>query len=218
MLRTGGKIRKSASWLHSPEEDYAAKAHESCQLYTKALEGFAHGRLGICCDENTGMHSLERQASTKPAPPGRRARRARASLRHGTRGLINALGVATGQRAWTIGTTRKATADVAHLTQASHRLPQMQRDAWVMDHWHTHGSLEGCRLVARWCKLPFEPASLKKGPQRRAFLRDPSHRHVLPCTPKHGAWLNQAAVFFGVLHRRFLARGRFRSPKDCARR
>jgi len=73
-------------------------------------------------------------------------------------------------------------------------------------------------LVARWCQVPFEPHKLKKGPQRRAFLSDPSHRHVLHFTPKHGSWLNQAELFFGVLHRRFLARGSFPSAKDFERR
>jgi hypothetical protein len=83
---------------------------------------------------------------------------------------------------------------------------------------NTHWSLDVCRLVARWCKVPFEPCKLKKGPQRRAFLSDPSHPHVFHFTPKHGSWLNQAELFFGVLQRRFVARGSFPSVKDFTRR
>jgi DDE superfamily endonuclease len=94
----------------------------------------------------------------------------------------------------------------------------MQCYDWVMDNLHTHWSLDVCRLVARWCHGPFEPHKLKKGVQRRAFLRAPSHCHVFHFTPKHGSWLHQAALFFGVLHRRFLARGSFPSIKDFARR
>jgi transposase len=88
----------------------------------------------------------------------------------------------------------------------------------IIDNLNTHWSLDVCRLVAQWCKVPFEPDKLKKGGQRRAFLSDPSHHHVLHFTPKHGSWLNQAELFFGTLQRRFLARGSLRSIKDFERR
>ena len=211
------KPHKSAYWLNSHDEDFEAKAHHICNLYAKALESSQQGRLVICCDEKTGRQVLERKAPPKPAQPGRRERREHEDIRHGTRVLINALAVATGQLAWTIGATRKATDFVAHLNEAYHRFPGMQRYDWVMDNLNTHWSLDVCRLVARWCKVPFEPQRLNTGPQRRAFLNDPSHRHVFHFTPKHGSWLNQAELFFSVLHRRFLARGSFSSAKDFVR-
>jgi len=211
------KPHKSAYGLKSHDEDFDTKARHICHLDAQALEAYQHGRLVICCDEKTGRQVLERQAPTKPAQPGRRERREHEYIRHGTRVLMHALAVATGQIAWTIGSTRTATDCVAHLKQASHRWPGMQRYDWVMDNLNTHWSLDVCRLVARWCKVPFEPHKLKTGPQRRAFLTDPSQRHVLHFTPKHGSWLNQAELFFGVLHRRFLARGSFTSAKDFAR-
>jgi transposase len=212
------KPHKSEYWLKSHDEDFDAKAQTICPLYAKAIASYKHSRLVLCCDEKTGMHVLERQTPTKPAQPGRRERREHAYIRHGTRVLINALAVATGHIAWTIGTTRKATDVVAHLTRASQHLPRMERYDWVMDNVNTHWSLDVCRLVARWCKVPFAPEKRKTGGQRRAFLRDPRHRHVLHFTPKHGSWLNQAALFFRVLHRRFLARGSLTSAKDFERR
>lgn len=212
------KPHKSEYWLNSHDEDFDAKALAICQLYAQALDAYQHGRLVICCDEKTGMQILERKAPTKPAQAGRRERREHEYIRHGTRVLINSLAVATGQIAWSIGTTRTATDFVTHLQQAYQRLPRMERYDWVMDNLNTHWSLEVCRLVARWCAIPFAPHMLKKGPQRRAFLCDPSHRHVFHFTPKHGSWLNQAELFFGVLHRRLLARGSFSSAKDFERR
>src|SRR5881296_285476 len=179
------KPHKSAYWLNSHDEDFDAKAHTICQLYAKALDYSSQGRLVICCDEKTGMQVLERKAPTKPAQPGRRERREHEYIRHGTRVLINSLAVATGQIAWTIGTTRTATDFVTHLHQAYQRLPHMERYDWVMDNFNTHWSLDVCRLVAQWCKVPFEPVKLKKGVQRRAFLGDPRHWHVFHFTPKH---------------------------------
>jgi hypothetical protein len=209
---------KSAYWLNSHDEDFAAKAHTICQRYAKALAYSSQGRLVLCCDEKTGRQVLERKAPTKPAQPGRRERREQEYIRHGTRVLINSLAVATGQIAWTIGRTRTATDFVTHLKQAYQRLPRMHHYEWILDNLNTHWSLDVCGLVARWGTVPFAPAKLQKGVQRRAFLSDPSHRHVLHFTPKHGSWLNQAELFFGVLHRRFLARGSFPSAKDFARR
>lgn len=212
------KPHKSEYWLNSHDEDFDAKAKTICQLYATALESYQNGRLVICCDEKTGMQILERKAPTKPAQKGRRERREHEYIRHGTRVLINSLAVATGQIAWSIGPTRKTPDFVAHLQHAYQRLPRMKRYDWVMDNLNTHWSLDVCRLVARWSKVPFEPRKLQKGPQRRAFLSDPSHRHVFHFTPKHGSWLNQAELFFGVLHRRFLARGSFTSAKEFERR
>ena len=96
----------------------------------------------ICCDEKTGMQVLERKAPTRPAQPGRRERREHEYIRHGTRVLINSLAVATGQIAWTIGSTRKAVDFVAHLKQAYQSLPRMKGYDWVMDNLNTHWSLD----------------------------------------------------------------------------
>ncbi len=208
------KPHKSEDWLNSHDAHFDAKAHAICQLYIKALEAYQQGRLVICCDEKTGRQVLERKAPTKPAQPGRRERREHEYIRRGTRVLINSLAVATGHIAWTMGATRKTADFVAHLKHVYQSLPPMPRYDWIMDNLNTHWSLDVCRLVAQWCQVPFDPKKLKTGAQRRVFLCDPSHGHVFHFTPKHGAWLNQAELFFGVLHRRFLARGSFRSMAE----
>ena len=214
---------RSRYWLNAKtrEADPAAFAEQVetiCTVYAYAPLLHALGGHSVSTDEMTGIQALERAAPTQPMQPGQVERREFEYIRHGTRVLINSLAVATGQLAWTMGATRKTTDFVVHLQQAYHSLPRMQCYDWVMDNLNTHWSLDVCRLVAWWCQVPFEPHKLKKGVQRRAFLSDPSHRHVLHFTPKHGSWLNQAELFFGVLHRRFLARGSFSSATDFERR
>ena len=68
--------------------------------------------------------------------------------------------------------------------------------------------------MARLCDVPFVPARLETGQQRRAFLTDPTHKHVFHFTPTHGSWLNQVELWFSVLSRRFLKRGDFASMAD----
>src|SRR5207244_1282435 len=106
----------------------------------------------------------------------------------------------------------------AHLAHVARQLPAMQRYDWVVDNLNTPWSLDVCRLVAAWCDLPFVPKALHCGAQRRAFLADPTHKHVVHYTPKHGSWLNQVEIWFGVLCRRLLRRGEFRSVEELAGR
>jgi DDE superfamily endonuclease len=43
-------------------------------------------------------------------------------------------------------------------------------------------------------------------------------RHVVHFTPKHGSWLNQIEIWFGVLSRRVLRRGDFTSVADLTKK
>jgi transposase len=153
------KPHKSEYWLNSHDDDFEAKAQRICQLYVGALESFEQGRLVICCDEKSGMQVLDRKAPTKPARPGQRERREHEYIRRGTRVLINSLAVATGQIAWTIGATRKATDFVAHLKRAYQNLPRMKRYDWVMDNLtlqrHFHRNVQDARrcFLYRWYAL-----------------------------------------------------------------
>jgi DDE superfamily endonuclease len=113
----------------------------------------------------------------------------------------------TGQLVWHLGQTRPSADWAAHLATVVRQLPAMQRYDWVGDKLHTHWSLAGCRLVAHWCAVPFLPQALQRGAPRRAVRCDPTHKHVLHCTPKQGSWLNQVEGWFSVLARRFLTRG-----------
>ena len=208
------KPHRSVYWLNSHDPDFESKAQDICQLYRQALRFYQEGRLVICADEKTGMQILQRRYPTQPVQPGKPEKREHEYIRHGVRALIASFVVATGQVVWNLGQTRTSADFATHLASVVHQLPEMQRYDWVVDNLNTHWSLDVCRLVAQWCGVPCVAKALRRGAQRRAFLSDPTHKHVFHFTPKHGSWLNQVELWFSVLARRFLKRGDFDSAHD----
>src|SRR6266702_8526402 len=212
------KPHRSVYWLNSHDPDFEAKAHDICSFYLNALRFFEQSRVVMCSDEKTGMQILQRQYPTQPMAPGKPEKREHEDIRHGVRALLASFVVATGQVVWHLGQTRTSADFATHLATVVQQLPAMQRDDWVVDNLNTHGSIEVCRLVAQWCKVPFVAKDLRRGVQRRAFLSDPTHMHVFHFTPKHGSWLNQVELWLSVLARRFLKRGDCDSAQDFATR
>ena len=188
------KPHRSVYWLNSHDPAFEVKAQDICQLYLHALRFYQEGRLVICADEKTGMQILQRRSPTQPVQPGKPEKREHEYIRHGVRALLASFVVPTGQLVWHLGQTRTSADWATHLANVVHQLPAMQRYDWVVDNLNTHWSLDVCRLVAAWCDLPFAPKALERGVQRRAFLSDPTHKHVFHFTPKHGSWLQSSGV------------------------
>lgn len=216
------KPHQVRSWMHSDDPAFEALALAICGLYVQAPVLYRQGELILCTDEKTGIQALERKHPGKPAAPGRPELREPEYLRHGRRCLVATFVVATGQVYGDV-TARRANRDFrAHLRPTvawlGEHYPEARKFHWVMDNLNTHWSLEVCRLFARLNGVKVEPKQLKRGPQRRAFLTDPEHCHVIHFTPKHGSWLNQVEIWFSVLARRLLRRGNFVSQADLTRK
>jgi hypothetical protein len=208
------KPHRSVYWLNSHDPDFETKAHHICSLYLQALRVFEQGRVVICTDEKTGMQILQRKYPTHPIAPGQPEKREHEYIRHGVRALIASFVVATGHVVWNLGQTRTSEDFAAHVANVVQQLPAMQRYDWVVDNLNTHWSFDVCRLVAQWCNVPCRAKDLHCGRQRRAFLSDPTHKHVFHFTPTHGSWLNQVELWLSVLARRLLKRGDFDSACD----
>lgn len=208
------KPHRSVYWLNSHDPDFDNKAHDICKLYVQAPVLYQRGELVICCDEKTGMQILQRRYPTIPVQPGKPEKREHEYIRHGTRCLIGSFVVPTGKVVWDLGVTRTSLDFADHLAHVTLQFPEHQRFHWVLDNLNTHWSLTVCELMAQLNGLPFHKKDLRTGAQRRAFLTDPTHKHVFHFTPKHGSWLNQVELWFSTLARRFLKRGDFASAAE----
>ena len=216
------KPHKVRSWMHSADPEFEKKALDICGLYLKAPALYQKGELVLSTDEKTSIQALERKHPGKPASPGHVALREPDYIRHGTRCLLATFVVPTGLVYGDVTAQRTNEDYRTHVRHVVNWLGRHYAEAtkfhWVMDNLNTHWSLPVCELFARLNTVAFEPKKLQRGPQRRAFLTDADHRHVVHFTPKHGSWLNQVELWFSVLERRVLRRGNFTSKAELARR
>jgi hypothetical protein len=207
---------RSRYWLHSGDPDFEAKVLDVARLYLEAPRLYQRGELVVCVDEKTGIQALERKHPSRPMQPGRPERREYEYIRHGTRCLLGSFVVTTGRVLADVTARRTRHDFCAHLRGVAAAFADAARVHWVMDNLNTHWSLELCRLIARLSGVPHRPRRLRTGAQRRAFLTDPDHKHVIHYTPKHGSWMNQIEIWFGRLTRQLLHRGNFLSIRDLA--
>jgi transposase len=220
---------RSTYWLNTTEKDEALfeqQVQTVCDCYLEAPTlYFQCNTHTICVDEMTGIQALERNAKTIPMQPGRPARIEFEYTRHGTLCLIGNWHVVVGQMITpTIGPTRTEADFLGHI----HNTIGTDADAgWVFvaDNLNTHSSESLVRYVARLEGIDEESLGkknrhgiLKSVASRQAFLADRSHRVRFVYLPKHTSWLNQVEIVFGIVTRRALRRGNFKSVEALRQR
>jgi len=215
---------RSKYWLNTTEKDpklFAQQVQIVCECYQEAPElYFQHHTHTVSVDEMTGVQALERNAKTKPMRPGQPARPEFEYTRHGTLCLIGNWHVVLGQMiASTIGPTRTEEDFARHIQQTVATDPQAGW-AFVVDNLNTHCSESLVLYVAR--AEGIDPSTLgqkdkagilKSMASRQAFLSERSHRIRFVYLPKHSSWLNQIEIVFGIVTRRVLRRGNFKSTE-----
>jgi len=72
-------------------------------------------------------------------------------------------------------------------------------------------------MIANWEKKG-RTRILQSMATRQEFLSQKSHRVRFVYLPKHSSWLNQIETIFGILQRRVLRRGNFRSTGELKQR
>ena len=95
---------------------------------------------------------------------------------------------------------------------------------FVADQLNTHKSEELVKLIAEKLDIKDELSVkgkcgiLKNLESRELFLSDKSHRIRFVYTPKHCSWMNQIEIWFGILTRKILRYGNFKSIDELKER
>ena len=196
---------KSRYWLHSDDPDFEAKRWTSPAVPGRPAPVPAR-RVGAVRGQKTGIQALERRGRPRPGagPAG--------AARPGVHPARHALPAGDAGGADGAGDRRRDArgGDLGHVRHVRDVVEQSRnamRCHWVMDNLNTHYTFELCQYLGRLSGVWETRPPLTTGVQRRAFLTDPSHKHVVHYTPKHGSWLNQVEIWFGVLCRRLLRAG-----------
>jgi transposase len=215
---------KSRYWLNTTEKDpelFKVQVQIVCACYHDAPQLYHyHDTHTICVDEMTGIQALERIAATIPMSFGQPARPEFEYKRHGTITFIGNFHTVLGELlAPTLGPTRTEEDFVAHIDQTI-KLDPTTGYVFLCDNLNTHQSAGLVELVARLCGIEEDLGKkgkrgvLKSMKSRQEFLSDLSHRIRFVYLPKHTSWLNQIEIIFGIVTRKVIRRGNFKSVED----
>jgi transposase len=182
------KPHRMRYWLHSKDPAFKEKVTEICNLYLNP----PRGSIVLSIDEKTSIQALERKYDTKLPRPRRDGRYEFEYIRHGTKSLLAAFEVHTGQVFGQVRDNRKAV-DLLEFMEAV-------ADRWPDRHVHVIWDNLNIHHGERW--LEFNAAH--------------HGRFSFHYTPIHASWVNQVEIFFSILSRRVLRHASFASLEELA--
>jgi transposase len=184
------KPHRVKMWCHSNDPLYQQKMRDIVSLYTDPPPF----EPVLCIDEKSGMQALSRPRPITRPGPGSAARFGFEYRRNGTRCLFACFNIRTGQVLGRCTEQRRREDFFAFmdLVAALYRQPRVHI---VLDNLNTHHDTSKGAFVTEW-------------------NRRHGNRFVFHYTPTHGSWLNQVELWFGILTRRVLRYGNFRTPAE----
>lgn len=196
--RTVGRILDEADikphrvkmWCHSEDPEFQEKMKAIVDLYTN----YPKREPILCIDEKTGMQALSRSRELRRPASRREGRHEFEYKRNGTRCLFACFHVGTGKVLGRCTTQRKRPDFFSFMNLVASTYRQ-RRIHVVLDNLNTHRDTTKGAFVTDWNKRH-------------------GNRFVVHYTPTHGSWLNQIELWFGIVTRRVLRYGNFRSPDE----
>lgn len=214
---------KSRYWLNvKPDERRNERIADICQVYKNAAT--ATDELIISYDEMTGVQALERIAPDLPMSSGKPQAIEFEYKRNGTQTLIAGFNVTTGQVIGACGETRTEEDLKKFIEEIITKNPDYKKYRFVGDQLNTHKSESLVRYVAAYCNInqylgiKGKEGILKSMQTREDFLCDTDKKIVFHYTPKHASWMNQIEVWFGMLAKKVINRGNFKSTDELRER
>ena len=185
------KPHRVAYWKRKSDPNFEAKMRPIVELY---INPPSDGPVWSF-DEKTCIQALQRCFSDLPLRrPGELTRRSVEYVRHGTRCLLAALNVHTGQVMGQVSERRRYQEIIAFLDLLHAAVPPSQVIHLVLDNLNVH-----------------------RGPIIDAWVAAHPGRIQFHFVPYHASWLNQIEIWFSILSRRCLRRGDFPSPDALER-
>lgn len=176
-------------WKDSPDPEFEPKMLTVVGLYLRPPQN----AVVLSVDEKTSIQALDRTQPRLPMKPHRIERLSHEYKRHGTASLLASLEVHSGHvRAEPIQRNDSAT-----FIRFLRRLLQAYPDKelyLIADNGSSHRSKKTLAWVAKHKRLH------------------------LTFTPTHASWLNQIEIWFGILTRKVVRRGIFKSRAELVQR
>lgn len=204
-------------------EELEVGSKRICDVYANAPTDWEEHQIKtVSTDEKTGIQALERNAPDLPVKVGHTRKQEYEYTRHGTQCLIANWDVSEGQIiSSSIGDTRKEEDFLQHIQQTVQSNELVKQWRFVVDNLNTHQSESLVLYIAELVKTPNEllgekgkSGILKSMETRATFLQNEEHPVYFVYTPKHCSWLNQIEIWFGILSRKLITRGNFKSKED----
>lgn len=212
-------------WLNTKEKDpekFQQQVELVCQTYIDANHlFFQENTYTISVDEMPSLQAKERIGVSKPVAPGCPILMEYEYIRHGTTCLFGNWDVVNGELLCPkISPTRDEVDFVDNISTVVATDPDA---GWVfvVDNLNIHCSEGLVRFVARQERIPEATLGikgrsgiLKSMKTRVEFLTARAHRIRFVYLPKHSSWLNQIEIVFGIIQRKVMRHGNFKSLED----